>query len=53
MELTRRCGVLFKKLSSNEVLNQLNFINVRCCRPPLKERQVYKIFNSIRKREGV
>ena len=52
-ELTRRCGFLFKKTNLENVLNYLLQINHKCCHPPLPDRQVYKIFNSIRKREGI
>ena len=52
-ELTRRCGFLFKKTNLENVLNFLLQINHKCCHPPLPDKQVYKIFNSIRKREGI
>ena len=51
-ELTRRCGSLLKKVNFDEVLVLLNKINQQCCRPPLPERQVFKIFRSISRRES-
>lgn len=51
-ELTRRCGYLLKKINQNEVLDLLLKINQKCCNPPLPERQVFKIFMSISKREN-
>lgn len=51
-ELTRRCGYLLKKVDLNKVMNILLKINQQCCKPPLPERQVVKIFRSISRREG-
>lgn len=52
VELTRRCGYLINFYGPrSEVLDLLKDINRKCCLPPLPERQVEKIFNSIRKRE--
>ena len=51
-ELTRRCGSLLKKVNFDEVLVLLNKINQQCCNPPLPERQVFKIFRSISRRES-
>lgn len=52
VELTRRCGYLINFYGPRaEVLDLLKDINRKCCLPPLPERQIEKIFNSIRKRE--
>ena len=52
VELTRRCGYLINFYGPrSEVLDLLKDINRKCCLPPLPERQIEKIFNSIRKRE--
>lgn len=52
VELTSRCGLLISFYGPRiEVLELLKDINQKCCLPPLSERQVEKIFNSIRKRE--
>lgn len=52
VELTSRCGYLMNFYGPRmEVLELLKDLNKRCCLPPLPERQVEKIFNSIRKRE--
>jgi hypothetical protein len=52
MEMTRRCGFLLKKYSAADALQMLLIINANCCEPPLEERQILKIFASIRGREG-
>jgi hypothetical protein len=52
VELTSRCGHLMSFYGPRiEVLELLKDLNKRCCLPPLTEREVEKIFNSIRKRE--
>lgn len=52
VELTRRCGYLINFYGPRtEVLDLLKDINRKCCLPPLPDRQIEKIFNSIRKRE--
>lgn len=52
VELTSRCGYLINFYGPRtEVLDLLKDINRKCCLPPLPERQIEKIFNSIRKRE--
>lgn len=51
-ELTRRCGYLFRKYSSDKVLDIMRHINQRCCNPPIEDRELYRIFCSIGKREG-
>ena len=50
-ELTRRCGYLFRKYSSDKVLEIMRHINQRCCNPPLGDRELYRIVCSIGKRE--
>ncbi len=52
-ELTRRCGFLMKKYPPDTVLDMMHHINKTCFKPPLDEREVYRVFHSIRKREGV
>ena len=51
-ELTRRCGYLFRKYSSDKVLDIMRHINQRCCNPPIEDRELYRIVCSIGKREG-
>mgnify|MGYP006080919357 FL=1 len=51
-ELTRRCGYLFRKYSSDKVLEIMRHINQRCCNPPIEDRELYRIVCSIGKREG-
>ena len=52
-EMTRRCGVLFKRgYSVEQVEGMLDRINQRCCTPPLGDREIQNIFRSIAKREG-
>ena len=51
-ELTRRCGYLFRKYSSDKVLEIMRHINQRCCNPPIEDRELYRIVCSIAKREG-
>ena len=52
-EITRRCGVLFHKgYPAEEVEMMLHRINEKCCTPPLDDREVSRIFQSIAKREG-
>ena len=52
-EMTRRCGVLFKRgYSAEQVEGMLDRINQRCCTPPLGDREIQNIFRSIAKREG-
>ena len=51
-ELTRRCGYLFRKYSSDKVLEIMRHINQRCCNPPIEDRELYSIVCSIAKREG-
>jgi|MDSW01.2.fsa_nt_gb hypothetical protein len=52
-EMTRRCGVLFKRgYSAEQVEGMLDRINHRCCIPPLGDREIHSIFRSIAKREG-
>ena len=50
-ELTRRCGYLFRKYSSDQVLQIMRHINQRCCNPPIEDRELYRIVCSIGKRE--
>ena len=51
-EITRRCGVLFKRgYSAEQVEGMLDRINQRCCTPPLGDQEVHNIFRSIAKRE--
>ena len=51
-ELTRRCGYLFRKYSSDKVLEIMRHINQRCCNPPIEDRELYRIVCSIAKRDG-
>ena len=51
-ELTRRCGYLYRKYSSDKVLEIMRHINQRCCNPPIEDRELYRIVCSIGKREG-
>ena len=51
-ELTRRCVYLFRKYSSDKVLEIMRHINQRCCNPPIEDRELYRIVCSIGKREG-
>ena len=51
-ELTRRCGYLFRKYSSDKVLEIMRHINQRCCNPPIEDSELYRIVCSIAKRDG-
>ncbi len=53
-ELTRRAGYLIgtKRLSYHEALEALLVINRECCKPPLPDREVVTIANSITKRNA-
>jgi len=51
-EITRRCGLLLSKYSVEDAWTMLNMINRDCCRPPLSEVKLRRVFSSIRKREG-
>jgi hypothetical protein len=52
VEMTRRCGFLLKKYNPTDAWQLLSRINIRCCEPPLEERELGTIFRSIRHREG-
>ena len=52
--MASRCGYLFSKgYSPEDVLQMMERINQQCCHPPLDNRELSGIYNSIRKREGV
>ena len=52
--MTSRCGYLFSKgYRPDDVLTMMERINRDCFHPPIDERELLDIYNSIRKREGV
>ena len=51
-EITRRCGFLLSRYSADDAWTMLELINRDCCRPPLSDLELCRVFSSIRKREG-
>ena len=52
--MASRCGYLFSKgYKPDEVLVMMERINRDCFHPPIDDRELFSIYNSIRKREGV
>jgi len=52
--MASRCGYLFSKgYKPDDVLVMMERINRDCFHPPIDERELLGIYNSIRKREGV
>ena len=49
--IASRIGFLLKRLEPEQAWRAIEHINTKCCKPPLEQRELYRTFHSILKRE--